>query len=274
MGMDFKFFGMSMLYTAFEFLGALIASGMHRVVRPEEYGGEKGMAANLTSEFLGTFYLVLTVAFNVYGGSKAGAWSIAASLMCMIYALGNVSGAHFNPAVTLAILLAGRGKMEGGAMSACLYMVTQILGGIAAGVVVCFTMGRAHVFGPVGTSNWGQVAVAEIVFTFVLCFVVLCVATSKHSSKDMFGLAIGSCVTVGGLAIGAVSGGSLNPAVSFGLDTANAIKGGAWMNCLAYSVFEFVGACLAAGVFFVTHPGEYDKGSQSFRERNSYGSLA
>merc|ERR1719506_1982616 len=108
--------------------------------------------------------------------------------------------------------------------------------------------------GPVGSFGWGQVAVAEVVFTFVLCFVVLSVATTKTPSKDMFGLAIGSCVTVGGVAIGAISGGSLNPAVSFGIDTGNAVKGGAWMNCLVYTGFEFVGAILAAGVFMVTQP--------------------
>jgi len=276
MGVEFKFFGMSMLYTGFEFLGALIASGMHRIVRPQEYGGEEpGLVNKLVSEFLGTFYLVLTVAFNVYGGSKAGAWSIAASLMCMIYALGNVSGAHFNPAVTVAIVLSGRDVMA--VVPACAYIATQILGGITAAVIVAFTMGRAHAFGPVGNTSWGQVAVAEMIFTFVLCFVVLTVATTKTPSKDMFGLAIGSCVTVGGLAIGALSGGSLNPAVSFGLDTANAIKGGSWMNCLVYSAFELAGACLAAGVFFVTHPSEYVKGSKQgsakLRDGN-YGSMA
>jgi aquaporin Z len=278
MGKDFKFFGMSMVYMCFEFLGALLASGLHRVVRPQEYGGdEPTLVSKLVSEFLGTFYLVLTVCFNVYGGSKSGAWSIAASLMCMIYALGNVSGAHFNPAVTVAIVLSGRGKMEGGIAAAGAYIVVQVLGGIAAATVVTFTMGRAHVFGPVGTATWGQVAVAEIMFTFVLCFVVLCVATTREPSKDMFGLAIGSCVTVGGLAIGSLSGGSLNPAVSFGLDTANAIKGGGWMNCLVYSALEFAGAAIAASVFFGTHPTEYIKGAQSgrfLRERESYGSLA
>merc|ERR1719389_188466 len=131
-----------MAYMAFEFLGALVASGMHRVVRPQEYGGEgNSMVSNIASEFLGTFYLVLTVCFNVYGGSKCGAWSIAASLMCMIYALGNVSGAHFNPAVTVAIMMSGRGKMEGGILAACMYITVQILGGIAAAIAVCFTMG-------------------------------------------------------------------------------------------------------------------------------------
>jgi len=278
MGEKFKFFGMSMAYMCFEFLGALLASGMHRIVRPQEYGGEGGGLVNrLVSEFLGTFYLVLTVAFNVYGGSKSGAWSIAASLMCMIYALGNVSGAHFNPAVTVAIVLSGRGVMDGGIGAAAAYIATQILGGITAAVIVAFTVGHAHAFGPVGNASWGQVAVAEMIFTFVLCFVVLTVATTKAASKDMFGLAIGSCVTVGGLAIGALSGGSLNPAVSFGLDTANAIKGGSWMNCLVYSAFELAGAGLAAGVFRVTHPSEYEKGSKQGSEKlrdGNYGSIA
>merc|ERR1719161_3041773 len=163
--------------------------------------------------------------------------------------------------------------MTGGVGAAGIYIVVQILGGMCAAVIAVFTFGRAHAFGPVGDSKWAQVAVAETVFTFVLCFVVLSVATTKTPSKDMFGLAIGSCVTVGGLAIGALSGGSLNPAVSFGLDTANAIKGGGWMNCLVYSAFEFVGAGLAAGVFFVTHPTEYAKGTKLFGDQN-YGSMA
>merc|ERR1719439_453 len=164
--------------------------------------------------------------------------------------------------------MSGRGAMAGGVGQAGIYIVVQILGGITASIIACFTFGRAHAFGPVGDTKWGQVAVAETVFTFVLCFVVLSVATTKESSKDMFGLAIGSCVTVGGLAIGGLSGGSLNPAVSFGLDTANAFKGGGWMNCLVYTAFELAGACLAAGVFFVTHTSEYEKGTKLWRDRD------
>ena len=82
-------------------------------------------------------------------------------------------------------------------------------------------------------------AFAEILYTFVLCFVVLNVATlsGQHltnggKAKQIYGLAIGFCIVVGGYAIGAVSGGSLNPAVSFALDTSNAIKGGSFMNCI------------------------------------------
>merc|ERR1719240_568235 len=157
----------------------------------------------------------------------------------MIYALGNVSGAHFNPAVTLAVMISGRGVIS--ISSACLYIPIQVVGGIAGAITAATTIGHAKAFGPSPESTWGMCAAAEITFTFVLCYVVLTVATTKEASKDMFGLAIGSCVTVGGLAIGWSSGGSLNPAVSFGLDTANAIFGGHWLNCLTYSGFELAG---------------------------------
>jgi len=267
-------FGYSLVYLGFEFLGAALASGLHRVVRPKEYGmAEMPAVSSIVSEFLGTFFLVLTVGLNVLGSSKAGAFSIAASLMSMIYALGNVSGAHFNPAVTLAIVLSGRDKMTGGIGMAAVYMVTQITAGITAGWVYSSIRGASFPLEPHGKFGWGQVAAAEIMFTFVLCFVVLAVATSKDASKDMFGLAIGSCVTVGGCAIGAISGGSLNPAVSFGIDTANAIKGGHWMNCLVYTAVECIGAVLAAGVFYVTHSTEYVKGHR-LQMKDYYGTLA
>merc|ERR1719271_1497846 len=91
-------FGYCALYTVFEFLGAALAVAAHNFV--DDKPGHSG--AKALSEFLGTFFLVLTVGLNVTGGSPAPALSIGASLMCMIYALGSVSGAHFNPAVTLA----------------------------------------------------------------------------------------------------------------------------------------------------------------------------
>merc|ERR1719454_166835 len=72
-------------------------------------------------------------------------------------------------------------------------------------------------------SHWAQAAVAEIMFTFLLAFVVLSVATVESPLSEYFGLAIGSCVTAGGYAIGAVSGGSLNPAVSFGISASHVL---------------------------------------------------
>merc|ERR1719301_290970 len=255
-------FGWGFAYTGYELLGAGLASALFRVVRPDEFGGEAdySLATRLVSEFIGTFFLVLTVGLNVIGKSPAPVFSIAASLMCMIYALGNCSGAHFNPAVTLAIVLAGRDKCPPGEAGA--YVGIQILGGVCAGYTyAAMHHGATFPLAPGKGFGFGHAAAAEIIFTFVLCFVVLCVATVKDSSKDMFGLAIASCVTAGGYAIGAVSGGSLNPAVSFGISSAQIINGGLFYNCLIYTAFEFVGAGLAAGVFMATHPSEYDKGA-------------
>merc|ERR1719247_3768097 len=97
---------------------------------------------------------------------------------------------------------------------------------------------------------------AEVAFTAVLCLVVLCVAVhEKTKSPAMFGLAIGSCVTVGGNAIGAISGGSLNPAVSFGIAAAATPKHGAGNLVIAafYTLFEFIGAGMAASLVMCTH---------------------
>jgi len=254
-------FGWSLVYTGFEFLGAALAGALFRLVRPEEFGGQaKTLSAKLLSEFLGTFMLVLTVGLNVLVGSGAGAWSIAAALMCMIYALGDVSGAHFNPAVTTAIALSGRDKQE--PKEAGMYIGAQLLGGLA-GALLYTAMHKGDTFplGPGEGYHWASAATAEIVFTFVLCYVVLTVATVKGGGlTQFFGLAIGSCVTVGGFAVGAVSGASLNPAVSFGISSSRIIGGGHFWHCVAYTIFELVGAAIASGVFRLTHPAEYAKG--------------
>jgi aquaporin Z len=253
-----KGFGWCLIYTAAELVGAGLAAGLFKVVRPEDFGGEAGLPAKLTSEFLGTYMLVFTVGLNVCAGSPAAAFSIAASLMCMIYALGGVSGAMFNPAVTVAVVAAG---VDGAPdpMTACLYMLTQITGGICAALSF-YGVACGFSFGPVAPHGWGAVAVAEIVFTFVLCFVVLSVACSKSANDQFFGLAIGSCVTVGGFAIGGISGGSLNPAVSIGLATQGVFGGGLFWEALVYTGFELIGGALAAGVFKVTHAAENEAG--------------
>lgn len=252
-------FGWCIFYTLFEIIGAALAVVAFRLVRPEDFGADSFEAATrspkLVSEFLGTYMLVLTVGLNVLGNSPAGAFSIAASLMCMIYALGDVSGAHFNPAVTLAIFASKMDPSLSG-KDAGLYMLTQIIGGVAAAFTYSLIyLGNTFPLGPLPGFKWGQVAFAEAFFTFVLCYVVLCTAVSaKTKSKSMFGLAIGSCVTVGGFAIGSISGGSLNPAVSFGIAASQVKNGGLFYKALIYSAFEFIGAGAAVGVAMITHP--------------------
>eukprot|EP00747_Dinoflagellata_sp_TGD_P126014 gnl/TRDRNA2_/TRDRNA2_174230_c4_seq60.p1 gnl/TRDRNA2_/TRDRNA2_174230_c4~~gnl/TRDRNA2_/TRDRNA2_174230_c4_seq60.p1 ORF type:complete len:463 (-),score=113.07 gnl/TRDRNA2_/TRDRNA2_174230_c4_seq60:68-1456(-) len=267
-------FGYCLVYTCFELAGAAAAAFLFMVIRPEdckkkedeedEEDEEADVAYPLhvrsLSEFLGTYFLVLTVGLNVLGGSPAAVWSIAAALMCMIFALGSRSGAHFNPAVTVAILSSGRGKIS--PADAVKYIVVQIFGGICAAFsYAAMENFKTFPLQPGAKYGWGAALGAEVVFTFVLCLVVLCVATTKAGLSQWFGLAIGSCVTAGGYAIGAVSGGSLNPAVSVGISTAdlhlNPLYHGTWMNCIGYSLAEFAGAILAAVVFRVTHTAEY-----------------
>jgi len=247
--------GWCLAYTVFELVGAAMAAGLFKVVRPNggEADEEYPLTAKLASEFIGTYILVLTVGLNVLGKSAAGAFSIAASLMCMIYALGDVSGANFNPAVSLALLIKGAlPPVDAGA-----YMGVQILGGIAAAFTYSgIYSGQAFPLGPGAGYKTSQALAAETAFTFVLVLVVLCAAVSdKTKSENFFGLAIGSCVTVGGNAIGAISGGSLNPAVSFGIASAATLQFGTGSLLMAvfYTLAEFVGASLAAGVVMGTH---------------------
>lgn len=250
-------FGWCIAYTFFELLGAALAVGLYMAVRPSDFDRQEGGSAQLISEFVGTFFLVLTVGLNVLAGSQAGAFSIAASLMCMVYSLGDVSGAHFNPAVTAAIFLSDRCKDTLTPTKAGLYMLAQLAGGIVAAFTYSFIHnGKSFPLGPQANFGWVEVALAEAAFTFVLAYVVLCVAVSRATKADvMFGLAIGSCVTVGGSAIGKISLGSLNPAVSFGIAASNMpVRGVASLaSALAYTGFELAGAGLAAGVFKATH---------------------
>jgi len=248
-------FGWCIVYTLCEIVGAGLAAGLFKVVRPNggEADEEYPISAKLASEFIGTFMLVLTVGLNVLAKSPAGAFSIAASLMCMIYALGDVSGANFNPAVTVAILM--RKAID--PATAGMYIGVQILGGVCA----AFTYSAIYSFktfplAPGAGYKFSQAFNAEWIFTFVLCLVVLCTAVEKGTkSEKFFGLAIGSCVTVGGLAIGAISGGSLNPAVSFGIAAAATPKFGvgALLTAFLYTCFELFGGAFAAMVVSATH---------------------
>jgi len=249
----------SLLYILFEFAGAALAAVLFRVVRPEEFQDvQEGLTpvhSKLVSEFLGTFMLVLTVGLNVLTSSPAAVFSIAASLMCMIFALGSVSGAHFNPAVTAAVLCSRRGKISVGL--AAQYVAVQFLAGVAAAGTVRLLTSREIPGLKPESSGWEQVMAAELVYTFVLAFTVLSVASVKSGRvlTEFFGLAIGFCVIVGGHSIGSISSGSLNPAVSVGLAVASpAAK--LW-HLVPYALVELLAGGLAAAAFYGTQPSEF-----------------
>ena len=165
------------------------------------------------AEFIGTFFLVLTIGCTVIPGG-AGVippLAIGAALMVMIYAGGHISGAHFNPAVTLAVFI--RGKCA--AKDVVPYWVAQIAAGVAAAMTATFLVGAPKE--TMAIANVPAALVAEFLFTFALAYVVLNVATAKATSGNSFyGLAIGFTVLTGAFAVGGISGGAFNPAVAVG----------------------------------------------------------
>jgi len=265
-----------LLYFAYQAMGAVIAALVFRTTRPDEYRTEQqelipyvpSLVTRFASEFVGTFMLVLTVGLNVLGKSPAAAWSAAASLMCMVYALGDVSGGHFNPAVTLAVVLSKKGGCS--PRDGVLYMAFQVAAGILASLLYA-GLYKVETFplGPKAPYTDGAAYILEFLFTFVLSFVVLSTAVVKGISTPLernyyFALAIGSCVTAGGFASSAVSGGSLNPAVSFGIAVSHTLNYGHLYYCATFCLAELLGGLVAALVFFVTHSREYrSKGDRS-----------
>ena len=164
-------------------------------------------------ELVGTFFLVLTIGCTVMG--PAGIippLAIGSVLMVMIYAGGHISGAHYNPAVTVAVFLRGRCP----AADVLPYFVAQFAGGLAAAAVATFLRGSPGK-APAMAASIPAAFVAEFLFTFALAYVVLNVATAKAThGNSYFGLAIGFTVLASAFAVGDISGGAFNPAVAVG----------------------------------------------------------
>jgi len=208
------------------------------------------------SEFVGTFFLVLTVGFNVLQNTALAPISIGSILMAMIFATGKVSGGHFNPAVTLGIYC--RGKIDGS--NAFGYMAVQILGGLAAGCVYLSILGATFSLGPGVGYGLAAVCIVETLFTAALVFVVLSVATTVQDEGNWYyGLAIGFTVMAAAFAIGPISGCSLNPAVTFGVMFSNFIHTGYLRVSLLllYTIAPFFGSLIAYMFFQVIREQEY-----------------
>ncbi len=189
------------------------------------------------TEFIGTFFLVLVVALT---GNAA---AIGAVLMVMVFAGGHISGAHYNPAVTLAVLV--RGKVS--SQDAIIYMIVQIIAAVIAALIARWYAGDMGVVTLELNGRILKAFISELLGTFALAYVVLNVATSKGTTGNSFyGLAIGFTVFTMASTFGSVSGGAFNPAVALG---ATIIKAFAWKNIWIYLVACFGGGLLAALVF-------------------------
>ncbi len=199
------------------------------------------------TELIGTFFLVFTIGLTAISGTAAAPLAIGSMLMVMIYMGGHVSGGHYNPAVTLGVLLRG-GMPKADALP---YMGSQLLGAwLAAGAVYVIT-GATFAPAPGADASMGASLLAEMLVTFALVLVVLNVATAEATKgNSYFGLAIGFTVTAGAYAAGPVSGGAFNPAVGIGPIMVDALAGdGGFASLWLYIAGPLVGGAAAVPVF-------------------------
>lgn len=252
-------------YLSCHILGGILATVVLRLLRaerslmPRDTVPMVGLREKLVGESAGTFVLAMTVTLNALQKSPMAPISSAAALSCMFYSLAGISGAHFNPAVTLGVYLSGREKCTLGEGAA--YVGVQVLAGLAA-VLLSLTVIHDGLT-PLASEElwWGSVGGAEAIFTFLLTFAVLStstaevVARSPSTQNNVGGLSVGMCAMVGGTAVGSVSAGAFNPAVAIGLLS---VPGkGRFDHCLYYVGVQLAAGAAAALVFFVTRPHEY-----------------
>ncbi len=200
-------------------------------------------------ELIGTFFLVLTIGCVSLKPGEAGAMAplaIGAALMVMIFAGGYISGGHFNPAVTLAVWL--RGKCSTADLPG--YIVAQVAGAALAAVLVLVLKEAPPP--PIPQAHILQALLAEFLFTFALCYVVLNVATAKGTSGNpTYGLAIGFTVLAGAYAVGPISKGAFNPAVAVGITILGLSS---IQDIWIFLVANFAGGAAAAFTFKFLNP--------------------
>lgn len=208
------------------------------------------LVRKLVCELIGTFFLVLTIGCTVLGENPGviPPLAIGGVLMVMVYAGGHLSGAHYNPAVTLALTIRGRHQKA----DVIPYWIAQILGAVAAALVATVlkeTRGQAA-----APSNLLAAGLAEFLYTFALAYVVLNVATAKGTSGNSFyGLAIGFTVLAGAFSVGAISGGAFNPAVAIGAGVMGAIHlPSIWLHI----IMDLAGGLSAGLVFNFLNPDD------------------
>jgi aquaporin Z len=198
------------------------------------------------SEFVGTFALifvgtgaiVVNDSFNGVITHVGIALAFGLIIMAMIYTMGDISGAHFNPAVTVGFWLANR--MPGREIPG--YVISQILGALAASLVLKITFPTHPNLGStIPTINLIGAFIFEIILTFFLMFVIIHVATGAKEKGLMAGVAIGATVMLAALFAGPVTGASMNPARSL----SPALISGTYNYLWLYLTTPFIGSALA-----------------------------
>ena len=200
------------------------------------------------AEFIGTFFLTLTIFIAAVGGT-AGQFApiaIGLTLMVMVYAIGHISGAHFNPAVTFGLWLKGDAKTE----DLQFYLPAQIIaGGVAwlVGSKIILDSLTVTEFDP-EVAGTAAIMAAELLFTFALMYVIINVAT-EQAGNPFYGASIGLTVMAGAFTVGSISLGSFNPAVTTMLIASGKL---ALADCWMHIVPQLVGAAAAVFAYKMT----------------------
>ncbi len=199
----------------------------------------------LAAELIGTFFLVFAGTGAIIVDAKTHAIThLGVSLVfglvvaALVYALAHVSGAHFNPAVTIGFWTAG--EFPGSRVP--VYVIAQVLGAIAASAVLRIMFGTTASLG--ATVPNGSVSTSfglELLMTSLLVFVILGSAVHGRAVKSFAGIAIGSTIALDALFGGPISGASMNPARSLG----PALIAGLWQDQWVYVIAPIMGALLA-----------------------------
>lgn len=199
------------------------------------------------TEFVGTLFFVMTIALVVTQQNPAAPLIIGSALMVVVYMGGHISGAHYNPAVTLALFL--RGKLP--RADVIPYWLAQLLGAMAGAYLSYVLMDHGFAPTPAAGVGAGAVLLVEALYTSLLALVVLnCAAREATKGNSYFGLAIGFTILIAVYAGGPISGGAFNPAVGSGSIIINAVFGeGTFKDLWLYLVGPFAGAVIAALVF-------------------------
>ena len=212
-------------------------------------------AKKCTVEAVGTYFLASTVALSIARADDFAPLAIGLSLAVMIYAFGHISGAHLNPAVTLAVFIRGRIDY----MSAMAYVAAQFVGAFVGAaqqkeVLAALVPPMSPVFPSKSPgAEFGTAFLLEATYTFALAIVVLNVATvKKHATNSFYGLAIGLTVTVAALAAGSISGGAFNPAIGIALPAVHGVTD----DFSLYLFGPLLGGALAGGFFRMTADAE------------------
>jgi len=204
------------------------------------------LAVACLAEAVGTFALVFIGCGAIMVERGTGALGHGGVSACfglvvgsMVFATGHVSGAHFNPAVTIAFASLGR---AGGRLAAA-YIATQIIAATAAALLLVGILGPVADAG--ATIPAGSVAASfavEVVLTFFLMFVITAVATDERAPPGHAAVAIGAAVAMGALVGGPVSGASMNPARSIGPALASGQLSELWLYLIAPTIGAVLGA--------------------------------